>query len=260
MPFRAVSCVRLLSAKSRLGWSVMTEARGSARPTNSSDDCTRPCARRRGLTERHAYSRRKQIRNTTAALRGRLFVFPRLHAQDFVFFHGRLAQFITRIFCSFFRQIPSAFMTRAQRALACAIGIIPVSAAGIVLVRCHCSWRRTSSKSQPPSCISFSFWSRRDEKASCSGAGCSDLRRDRVHCVDEVQRDHRRHSVLPSPTNFPGRPCHVTRPPQSYYAGRSGTSKRDCASTAAGRRSGRLVTPPATPGRIRATTSFRFAR
>ena len=28
-------------------------------------------------------------------------------------------------------------MTRAQRALACAIGIIPVSAAGIVLMRCH---------------------------------------------------------------------------------------------------------------------------
>ena len=30
-------------------------------------------------------------------------------------------------------------MTRAQRALACAIGIIPLSAAGIVLVRCHCT-------------------------------------------------------------------------------------------------------------------------
>jgi hypothetical protein len=30
-------------------------------------------------------------------------------------------------------------MTRAQRALACAIGIIPVSAAGVVLVRCHCT-------------------------------------------------------------------------------------------------------------------------
>jgi hypothetical protein len=30
-------------------------------------------------------------------------------------------------------------MTRAQRAIACAIGIVPVSAAGIVLVRCHCS-------------------------------------------------------------------------------------------------------------------------
>jgi hypothetical protein len=30
-------------------------------------------------------------------------------------------------------------MTRAQRAMACAVGIIPVSAAGIVLVRCHCS-------------------------------------------------------------------------------------------------------------------------
>ena len=30
-------------------------------------------------------------------------------------------------------------MMRAQRALACAIGIIPVSGAGIVLVRCHCT-------------------------------------------------------------------------------------------------------------------------
>jgi hypothetical protein len=30
-------------------------------------------------------------------------------------------------------------MTRTQRALACAIGIIPVSIAGIALVRCHCS-------------------------------------------------------------------------------------------------------------------------
>ena len=30
-------------------------------------------------------------------------------------------------------------MTRAQRATACAIGIIPVSAAGIVLVICHCT-------------------------------------------------------------------------------------------------------------------------
>lgn len=30
-------------------------------------------------------------------------------------------------------------MTRAQRALACAIGIVPVSVAGIALVRCHCS-------------------------------------------------------------------------------------------------------------------------
>jgi hypothetical protein len=30
-------------------------------------------------------------------------------------------------------------MTRAQRAMASAIGIIPVSAAGIVLMRCHCT-------------------------------------------------------------------------------------------------------------------------
>ena len=30
-------------------------------------------------------------------------------------------------------------MTRAQRAIAAALGIIPVSAAGIVLVRCHCT-------------------------------------------------------------------------------------------------------------------------
>jgi hypothetical protein len=30
-------------------------------------------------------------------------------------------------------------MTRRQRALAAALGIIPVSAAGIVLVRCHCT-------------------------------------------------------------------------------------------------------------------------
>jgi len=30
-------------------------------------------------------------------------------------------------------------MTRAQRALAAALGIIPVSVAGIALVRCHCS-------------------------------------------------------------------------------------------------------------------------
>jgi hypothetical protein len=30
-------------------------------------------------------------------------------------------------------------MTRAQRAVACAIGIVPVSVAGIALVRCHCS-------------------------------------------------------------------------------------------------------------------------
>jgi hypothetical protein len=30
-------------------------------------------------------------------------------------------------------------MTRAQRAIACAIGIIPTSIAGIALVRCGCS-------------------------------------------------------------------------------------------------------------------------
>ena len=30
-------------------------------------------------------------------------------------------------------------MTRAQRALACAIGIVPVSVAGVALVRCDCS-------------------------------------------------------------------------------------------------------------------------
>ena len=30
-------------------------------------------------------------------------------------------------------------MTRAQRPLACAIGIVPVSVAGVVLVRCECS-------------------------------------------------------------------------------------------------------------------------
>jgi hypothetical protein len=29
-------------------------------------------------------------------------------------------------------------MTRAQRAIACAIGIIPVTVAGIALVRCGC--------------------------------------------------------------------------------------------------------------------------
>ena len=29
-------------------------------------------------------------------------------------------------------------MTRAQRALACAIGFVPVTAGGIVLMRCHC--------------------------------------------------------------------------------------------------------------------------
>lgn len=33
---------------------------------NSSNDCTRPCARRTGLTERRAYSRRNNS-NTTAA-------------------------------------------------------------------------------------------------------------------------------------------------------------------------------------------------
>jgi hypothetical protein len=31
-------------------------------------------------------------------------------------------------------------MTRAQRALACAIGFAPVTAAGIVLMRCHCAF------------------------------------------------------------------------------------------------------------------------
>jgi len=30
-------------------------------------------------------------------------------------------------------------MTRAQRAMACAVGIVPVSVAGVVLVRCDCS-------------------------------------------------------------------------------------------------------------------------
>jgi hypothetical protein len=30
-------------------------------------------------------------------------------------------------------------MTRAQRAIACAIGIVPTSVAGIALVRCRCS-------------------------------------------------------------------------------------------------------------------------
>ena len=30
-------------------------------------------------------------------------------------------------------------MTRAQRAMACAVGIVPVSVAGVVLVRCECS-------------------------------------------------------------------------------------------------------------------------
>jgi hypothetical protein len=30
-------------------------------------------------------------------------------------------------------------MTRRQRAIACAIGIIPTSVAGIALVRCRCS-------------------------------------------------------------------------------------------------------------------------
>jgi hypothetical protein len=30
-------------------------------------------------------------------------------------------------------------MTRAQRALACAIGFAPVTVAGIVLMRCHCT-------------------------------------------------------------------------------------------------------------------------
>jgi hypothetical protein len=31
-------------------------------------------------------------------------------------------------------------MTRAQRALACAIGFAPVTVAGIVLMRCHCAF------------------------------------------------------------------------------------------------------------------------
>ena len=31
-------------------------------------------------------------------------------------------------------------MTRAQRALACAIGFVPVTVAGIVLMRCHCTF------------------------------------------------------------------------------------------------------------------------
>jgi hypothetical protein len=30
-------------------------------------------------------------------------------------------------------------MTRAQRALACAIAIVPLSISGVALVRCHCS-------------------------------------------------------------------------------------------------------------------------
>jgi hypothetical protein len=30
-------------------------------------------------------------------------------------------------------------MTRRQRAIAAALGIVPVSVAGIALVRCHCS-------------------------------------------------------------------------------------------------------------------------
>lgn len=31
-------------------------------------------------------------------------------------------------------------MTRTLRALACAIGFVPVTAAGIVLMRCHCTF------------------------------------------------------------------------------------------------------------------------
>jgi hypothetical protein len=31
-------------------------------------------------------------------------------------------------------------MTRSERALACAIGFAPVTAAGIALMRCHCAF------------------------------------------------------------------------------------------------------------------------
>jgi hypothetical protein len=81
------------------------------------------------------YAKARRQSTTKAALRGRLFFF-----ELFLRLHAGFLEVGTGVPLLHPCDLETLWrMTRAQRALACAIGIIPVSAAGIVLVRCHCT-------------------------------------------------------------------------------------------------------------------------